>query len=99
MVLRLAAAQPVASRRSACRQPAVAERERAAARQPDDGSTAHGDVTARGDETLAAEPLQRRVDGQRLDDAVEVELGAGGTKDEPAGDANLAPAALCRGLR
>ena len=83
MVLRLAAAQPVPGAGAARGHAAVLERDRAAAREADDHRLAvRGDVAARGDEAGLVEQRRGIVDRHRLDDAVQVERGAGGPDEQ-----------------
>ena len=92
MVLGIAASEPTPARRAAGREATVLEGERAAAGEADDRRATDGDVTAGRDEAVAGELLYGSVDGEALDDAIEVELRSRIAEDERAGDANVAPA-------
>src|SRR2546429_3171798 len=92
VVLALTPAEPEPVRRAAGRHATVPKRERAAAWKADDRSPADADVTTGRDEAVACEQLQGGVDGEALDDAVEIELRARIAEDERACDANVAPA-------
>src|SRR5881394_1149453 len=92
MVLDVVAPTPTPMCRAAGREAAVPKRERTTTGKADDRSPADRDVTARCDKAVGGKPLHRSVDGEALDDAIEVELRSRKAEDERAGDANAAPA-------
>src|SRR5438105_2304522 len=92
-MLQDAAAEPATARRSARRHASAPQRDDSAARQADDALAAHGDVAAGGHEAGPGDQIDRFVDRHRLDDAVEVELRAGGPKDDSAEKAHRTPRA------
>ena len=78
MVLLPSAAAPGAPSPAAGGKSAGLESHRAAPGQLHVDGCARGDVAAGGDPALAVEARQRLVHGARLDDAVQIELHAGG---------------------
>src|SRR6185437_15268698 len=94
-----AASVPTALGRAAGRDPAGEQLDLAAGREADRRSTAYGDVTTGRDEAVARDQLERGVDCQRLDHAVEIERRSRRPREQPPGETKRPPGAVRRGSR
>jgi hypothetical protein len=99
MVLQLAAAEPAPVRRAARGDTAGEHPQRPAVREADGGLPAGGDVPARSDEAVARHEVKRRIDCERLHDAVQVEQRPGRSREQPAREPDRPPAAGLRRAR
>ena len=72
------------ARGAARREPAVAETDRFAAGESDDGRAADAHVAACGDEAVARDQCERLVHGETFDDAVQVEVPPGEARIDEA---------------
>ncbi len=89
-MLLLAVAPPAARRDTARRESALENADGAAARKADVDRSAHGEVAAGRDEAVAGKEPGRLVDGERLDDAVQVERETGRAAEDQAVEPHLA---------
>jgi hypothetical protein len=97
VVLPLAVPQPAALDRAAGREPAADEPHRASTREPDVDAALGREIGAGRHDPVARDQLERVVDGETLDDAVQIEQQPRRSRDEPARHAHGAPRAAIRG--